>query len=365
MVPVARRNLLADKIRLPISVGGVTFAVLLILVVQSLYRGFEREAGSFVESVPGDLWIMEEDTTDIFHSFSVLPEEKVDAVAKVEGVEQIIRLYAKRGTAEYDGGRADMYVMAFDVPAGSEVLPGVSSPRPGDIVLDQVYSRKTGLRSGDTLDVRGRAFTVSGVADISNVGLSQFSLISGDDAREVIAIPGNTSYALAFVEPGADAEAIAQTIEQQVPGIAAETKAAFAEANRNEIITFFLPIITVLLVIAFLVGTAVIGLTIYTATIERTREYGVLKAIGASAGYLYRIVIAQSVVVGVAGFLLGVPLTLGVNRLARELVPEFVNVVRWQDVGWVFVAALVMSVLAALIPVRRVAGIDPAVVFRA
>ncbi|OGO45519.1 MAG: hypothetical protein A2W34_02725 [Chloroflexi bacterium RBG_16_64_32] len=364
MVPVARKNLLADKVRLPISIGGVTFAVLLILVVGSLYRGFEREAGSFVESAPGDLWIMEEDTTDIFHSFSVLPEEKVEAVAQVEGVGEVIRLYAKRGTAEYDGGRADTYVMAFDVPAGSEVLPGVNSPGPGDIVLDEVYSRKTGLGVGDTIDVRGRAFTVSGVTDISNVGLSQFSLISGDDAQ-IIAVPGNTSYALAFVEPGADAAAVALAIEQQVPGIAAETKAAFAESNRNEVITFFLPIITVLLVIAFLVGTAVIGLTIYTATIERTREYGVLKAIGASAGYLYRVVIAQSLIVGVAGFVLGVPLTLAVNRLARELVPEFVNVLRWDDIARVFVAVLAMAVLAAFIPVRRVASIDPALVFRA
>ncbi len=86
MVSVARRNILADKVRLLISVSGVAFAVLLILVVGSLYRGFQKEAGSFVEGVPGDIWVMERDTSDIFHSFSIVPERRIEEVASTEGV---------------------------------------------------------------------------------------------------------------------------------------------------------------------------------------------------------------------------------------------------------------------------------------
>src|SRR3990172_6798124 len=354
MVPVARRNLFAEKGRFAISVGGVTFAVLLILVILGLYRGFEREAGSFVESVPGDLWVMEQDTTDIFHSFSVVSEDKLGKIQAVPGVSSVIPLYARRGDAAYAGGRADTYLMAFDVPPATEVLPGIEAPAPGQIIVDSVFSRKTGLSVGDTLTIRGRDLTVSRVADISNVGLSQFSLISAADAKEIAAIPGSVNYVLAFVDGGQPAASVAQAIERAVPGTHAEIKADFAEANRNEIITFFLPIISVLLVIGFLVGTVVIGLTIYTATIERSREYGVMKAVGGSAGVLYRVVLRQSVILATTGFILGVPLTLAVNRLAQELVPEFVNVLRWQDVLVVFAAALVMGLLAAVMPVRRI-----------
>ena len=127
----------------------------------------------------------------------------------------------------------------------------------------------------------------------------------------------------------------------------------------------FLPVIAVLLGIGFVVGIAVVGLTIYTATIERAREYGVMKAIGASASHLFRIVITQSVIVGVAGFALGVPLTYAVTWLAKELVPEFATTIRWQDVLALFWAALVMSIIAASIPIQRIARIDPAMVFRA
>src|SRR3990172_1608393 len=159
MVPVARRNILADKVRLLISVGGVAFAVPLILVVGSLYRGFQKEAGSFVEGAPGDLWVMEQDTADIFHSFSVVPEENLENVAAVSGVERSIALYGKRVTVGYGGAIADTYVMAFDVPPGTEVLSGLTAPGPGEIVIDDVFSRKTGLGVGDAVDVRGRTLT--------------------------------------------------------------------------------------------------------------------------------------------------------------------------------------------------------------
>ncbi len=365
MVPIARRNLFAEKGRFLISVGGVTFAVLLILVVLGLYRGFEREAGSFVESVPADLWVMERDTTDVFHSFSIVPEEKLDKVRAVPGVARLVPVYGKRITVEFPGGGADTFLMAFDVPPGTDVLRGIGAPGPGQIIVDSVFARKTGLVAGDVVKARDQDLTVTQISDISNVGLSQFSLVSAADARAIIAVPGIASYAMVSVKPGADATAVARAIGEQVPGVRAETRAAFAATNRNEIMEFFLPIITVLLVIAFLVGTAVIGLTIYTATIERTREFGVMKAVGASAGFLYRVVLVQSVIVGTAGFLLGFPLTLAVNWLAREMVPEFVNVVRWQDVLAVFAAALVMGLLAAFAPVRRINSIDPALVFRA
>lgn len=365
MVPVARRNLFAEKGRFAISVGGVTFAVLLILVILGLYRGFEREAGSVVESVPADLWVMEEDTTDIFHSFSIISSEEAAAVADVPGVAGVVALYTRRAEASFEGGEDDTFLLAFDLPEGAEALPGIQVPGRGGIIIDKVFSRKTGLDAGETVTVRGRDLTVVRVADISNIGLSQFSIISAPDARELLAVPDSVNYLLASVTPGSDPRTVARAIEDAVPGVRAEIKEEFADDNRNEVMTFFLPIISVLLAIAFLVGTVVIGLTIYTSTIERAREFAVMKAVGAGPVFLYRLVFSQSVVLGAAGFLLGFPLTLVVNALAEEAVPEFVNVLRWQDLMAVFGVTMGMAVVAGLVPIRRINSIDPAMVFRA
>jgi putative ABC transport system permease protein len=119
------------------------------------------------------------------------------------------------------------------------------------------------------------------------------------------------------------------------------------------------------LALAFIVGLAVAGLTIYTATIEKAREYGILKAVGFKNSYLYRLVFEQSMTTGAIGFAIGMALTLIFAPFASDLVPQFVTLIRWQDVGIVFLATVLMSAIAGYVPVRRLATIDPTSVFKA
>ncbi len=107
------------------------------------------------------------------------------------------------------------------------------------------------------------------------------------------------------------------------------------------------------------------ALTIYTATVEKAREYGILKAVGFTNGYLYRVVFEQSLVTGLLGFLIGAGLTIVVGPLTQEVVPQFVVFVRWQDVVGVAGFTLIMVMLSAYVPTRRLAAIDPVEVFKA
>jgi putative ABC transport system permease protein len=142
------------------------------------------------------------------------------------------------------------------------------------------------------------------------------------------------------------------------------TKDEFAANTRDRILSNVLPILLVVLLLAFIVGLAVAGLTIYTATVEKAREYGILKAVGFKNGYLFRTVLEQSIVTGFLGFLIGVGLTLAISRFASDLVPQFVTYIRPADIGFVAVATLVMSAVAAYIPVRRLSSIDPVAAFK-
>jgi putative ABC transport system permease protein len=109
----------------------------------------------------------------------------------------------------------------------------------------------------------------------------------------------------------------------------------------------------------------VIALTTYTATIEKARDFGVLKAVGASNGFVYRIVVRQSLIVGVAGAALGVLVSVLAATLIERAVPEFVTDLRWTDAMGLFGLALAVSLAAAFLPVHRINRIDPAMVFRA
>ena len=123
--------------------------------------------------------------------------------------------------------------------------------------------------------------------------------------------------------------------------------------------------IGLMVAIAFVVGVLVVGLVIYTATIERRREYGALKAIGARNRTLYRVVTIQAVIAAVAGAVLGVGLAYGAGAGPHGLaaaVPRRRSSPRRSAV--VLASSLLMALLAALIPARSVARLEPAEVFR-
>src|SRR3990170_6174331 len=366
MVPVARRNLFAEKARLAISVAGVAFAVVLILIVVALYRGWSG-VGGIIEELPGDLWVAQEGTRDPFHSSSLLRETVADEVAAVPGVGRVTKILARQMGVEDSAGA--VYLMALDAPEDLDLLGADAQeyffPAEGEIAIDSVFARKSGLAEGDTVDLGTRPLRVGRVFTGGNAVVTQFGFLSMEDGRAVFGVPNTVTYLLVSLSPGANRQEVAAAIEEAVPGVAVFESGEFAATIRKEIDESFLPVITLLVGIGFVVGVAVIGLTTYTATIERSREYGVLKAIGASAGYLYRIVAAQSLTLGALGFAVGLGATVLLARLASQAVPEFVTDIRWYDVVGVLVAAVVMSVLSSYIPARRIAAIDPATVFRA
>ncbi len=116
--------------------------------------------------------------------------------------------------------------------------------------------------------------------------------------------------------------------------------------------------------IAFLVGALVVGLVIYTATVERQREYGVLKAIGARPQRLYGLVAAQALITAGIGAALGLALAFVAARLIEALRPQFLVALAPSVLVWVVLGGVGMALLAALFPARLVAHLAPADVFR-
>lgn len=364
MVPVARKNLLADKIRLAVSIGGVTFAVILILVVRSLYQGYYREIGVFVDDLPVDIWVTQDGSGGLMYP-SLLPAADGATLAQVDGVGRVIAMDRQRVRLDHNGDPVDVIVMAFDVPASAGPSLGLEIPAPGDITIDSASAKKSHIQVGDTVTLRGEPFRVTKITAAVNLGLTGLAVMSWNDAETIVGVPGQVSSWIVLTAPGADRDAVIAKINAVVPGVQAFSRGEFASVNREQISSTFLPIITVLFTVSFLVGSAVVGVTIYTAVTERLREFGVLKAIGASTATLYRIVLQQSVIVCLAGFVVGVPVTFLVNHLAQSFVPEFITLLRWQDALLALGIVLAMALASSSIPIRRVAGIDPAEVFRA
>lgn len=178
-------------------------------------------------------------------------------------------------------------------------------------------------------------------------------------------MPGLVNFLVLELEPGTSVESVAAAARAAIPRSDVHTGADFAAGFADLVSAGFLAAVGVLVGIGLVVGGAVVALTTYTATVERAREYGVLKAVGASPGFLYRVVLQQSVTVGILGSLLGTAAAIVATRVIESEVPEFITELRAADVLLVLAVALLMAALAAVVPVRRINRIDPGIVFRA
>lgn len=365
-ISLAQKNLFHEPARLVISISGVTFAVFLILVLLALYRGWSETLSEYIYNVDADIWVMQEGAIDMSHSISLLPNATRDQLQGIEGVASVEGLVGNRVMLDLDSGELTTRVMGFNTDSNiggpADIVAGESVPDAGEIIIDQIVRKNHDIDIGETMTIKDTDFTVVGIA--SGGPLFQQSYITQADARNLFQLQDYTNFFVITVADEAEVDDVMQRIEDAVPVVDAQTEAEFAENNEKEIMDKFLPIILVLVFIGFVVGVVIISLTIYTATIEKVREYGVLKAIGAPNSYLYRVVLTQSSIAGGIGFVLGAILTYFGSDVIQRFEPLFATLVKWQDVAIVAGLTLLMIVLAAYIPLRRIIKIDPAIVFK-
>jgi len=364
-VPVGRRSLLADRAKFVVAVSGVALAIVLILVIISLYEGVRRETSEFVQSMPGDVWVTQEGTTDLIFSNSHLPESAAVEAAGVEGVIGVDRLYGRLMSFAVGGEDVRSYVMAL---SPDETLNQASleefMPEPGTIILDNTFARQTGLSVGETLSFAGEELTVAEVRHVGNVLVAQFAWVSAEDFARLFGIPDTVSFILVSAEDGAT-NAVTVALQEEIAGSSVYTTGGFAGLASEKGTVDFLPIIRVEVVISFIVGISILSLVVYSATIERARDYAIMKVLGASPFRLYRIVLGQSAIIASLGLAIGIGLTFLFNAVAGDLVPQFVTYIRWQDILFVVAFAAVMTLLSSFMPLHRIARVEPATVFRA
>jgi putative ABC transport system permease protein len=174
-----------------------------------------------------------------------------------------------------------------------------------------------------------------------------------------------TSFLTARLAPGAGVERVRQDLQTRLPEVDVWTRRQFADrAQRFWVIkTGAGGALLTGAFLGFLVGLAIVSQNIYATTMENIEEYATLKAMGASRGYLRRIVILQAFISGVVGSVLGLAAIFPAVRLVRTHI-AWVYTPLWLAAGMIGVG-LAMCGLASVISIRKAVSVEPARVFRA
>jgi putative ABC transport system permease protein len=366
MLLLARKNLFVHKGRFLLAIAGVACSVVLVLLLMGLYAGWRDNMTTYLRHVRADLWVGQKGASDLFHTLSLLPTVGEQALQNVAGVGEVSSFVGRLMTCEVRGRQRHTFIVGVDdaVNGPVAVVAGRGELQDGEVVIDQVFARKEGIVLGETLTVAGEALRVVGIARGGNSFLYQYAFVTLPQAKRLFGLDGMVNYFLVRLSPAANADEVVARIEEASSLVSVFPKERFIANNLSLTGDNFLPILRVLEVIGLLVGTVVIGLTIYTLTVERGPEYGVLKAVGAPDRILYWTASLQALACGFLGWLLGVPLSWGVVALAQYFVPQFPAGSYPRHALWMLGCTVGMSLLAAVLPARRIARIDPLVAFK-
>lgn len=363
---LAWRNLLKDKTRMSLSIAGVALAVMLSLVLNGFLTGLYRQITSYLEHSAATIVVAEEDVTNLLGVSSLLPETAADRVETVRDVDRAIPILSQFVILDLHGKKQPVYLIGYDPSVGGgpwDMAAGREPARKNELVMDRILAQRHGLALGDTVEVLGKDLVIVGLSNGTTSWMTSFIFVRKKEAETLLLLPGKSSFLLVSTASGADRDEIMRRINRQ-DGVNAVLK---MEMEKNDLRLFskvFSAPLKLMVVISFLVGTMVVGLVIYTLTIERRREYGVMKAIGASNGVLYRVVLAQAVTAAVLGAALGILLAYGLSAWIMRVRPQFLIYLEPRMFGWAAGSGLAMALIAALFPASLLARLAPAEVFR-
>lgn len=362
-VPVGRRNLFVDRRRLVISVGGVGAALALILFLQGLWLGFQRQITAYEDNVGADLFIAEPGTRSFLGESSTIPLDQVAELAAVPDVQRADPIVARGAVLTLHGRKQFASVIGWQ-PGGLggpwALADGRISRAADEVVIDETLASQHGLGVGDSIDILGEPFLVVGLSTGTRSWMFSFVFVSLDAAQTIARAPGSVSFVLVTT---ADPPAVARYIGDEL-GLSTLSPDELRMNDRALLAKSIAGPIDLMVAIAFAAGTLIVALTVYSQVTERIREYGIAKAMGARAGRLFRIVLGQTMIVALLGAALAIPMFLLAAKLVNVVRPQFradmSALVSLVVVG----AATLMALLAALLPTRRVARLDPASVYR-
>jgi putative ABC transport system permease protein len=364
-VALARKNLFQDRRRAALSLTGVGAALMLVLVLDGVFAGAMRQVTSYLRSSPADVLVAQRDVRTMHMSASALPSATAERVRAVDGVAWAEELRYTTGFVESGRERRLTYVFGYDPTtgrAGPSRLTAGTAPGAGEVVVDETAAGELGVGVGGSVVVLGHRFAVGGLsADGTNIVNTTVFL----SAEEFTRVRGPAvAYVLVGVRPGTDPSELAARVAGAVPGTTVQTRDEFIAQEARIVRDMAADVMRIMSVVGFLIALAVIGLTLFTTTLGKLREYGVVKALGAGPGRLAAIVLVQAGWSVALGLVVAVAGALAVGALIGALTPNVRIAVEPGAVLRTGAAALVTGALAALVPLRRVVGVDPATAFR-
>lgn len=350
--------ILQKKVRSAITVLAVGIGVALLLVLVGLTRGSIDEVARRIQNVGADILVQPAGSTSFLALKSgILPEryaEKLREVPGVAAVSPVVTWTASFRDALYVVYGIDPEQFA-SIGGGLQMVEGRTLRAHGEAVVDSRLAAHARLAVGDRIEILGSTFEIAGIA---KEGIGARIFLSKTELQEMLHQEDRVSlFFVRCTSPGA-VRATAQAIESALRGVRCQLLEGFADEMARSMrgLDEFVAAVTTT---TLLVSLLVVALAMYMTVLEKTREIGILKSLGASRRSIMAGIVAESVLLTVAGVAAGYLVAAAATFVLRLRYPLLTVDV---TPAWIAIAGgvgILGGLLGALYPAWFAARQDP------
>lgn len=229
---------------------------------------------------------------------------------------------------------------------GLRYLAGGPFKGPDEIIVDNVFAGSRNLKPGDTIDL-GLTWRIAGIVESGKLSHIFAPL---DSLQEKYSAPDKVSAIYVKLDTPANTDMAVKQLNEKLVDYKVFSVEGFVSLITVDSIPILKRFTNVVVALAVVVGFLVVFLSMYTAVLERTREIGILKALGASPGYIMSILMRETLMLAFAGAIAGILMSYGTQWIMKVFVPTMPMLIVHTWWPWAALIALTGSLIGALYP---------------
>ena len=369
---LALRNFIHDRVSLIVTLVGIVFSVTLMTIQIGLYFGSQQVITSMIEHSGAQLWITPIGAQSFDDSPLLKGGEKYAALAR-PGVAAAIDVAAKiMSWKRGDGGQQAVVVVGTDPDDKGLIawnLVGGSLAdmyKPNGVIADKAYLGNLQVKGiGDSGEVNGQKAVIVAITDhIRSFTTLPYLFTTLTRARGYMhAAPNQSGFVMVRVKPEANVEAVRADLINNLRDVDVLTEKEFLDRSVHHwlLATGAGAALIAGAILGLIVGVVVVAQTLYASTKDHLNEFATLRALGASATYIHRVILTQAVLSALIGYVIGMMQSLAIIWLTRDT--QLVILLTPYLALALFLVTLAMCIFSAVSAIVKVTRIDPAMVF--
>jgi len=363
----AFKLLIQNTQRFILTAMGIALCTLLMLFMVSLYESVADGCVEYVRTSKADLWVLQKHATNILRSTSLLPSSYETDLSNTDGVKSVSPIFFIFASVPIRGENATFYLTGFDPETGvggpPRILKGRTVKKDDEIVLDKAFAAKYKLKIGDRIPVKDDSLTVCGISGGTNMFVLQYAFITLNEAHNVVGFHYVVSAYQVKIQPGFKLKDVQSNVYAKLKNVVVYNNDTFVKNNIHEMENGIIPLFFIIMLITAVVLTAILSLILTVSVLERRKDFAILKALGSPHGFITGLVILQSMLLSLAGLVMGVILFFPMISLIAIITPEVANTTTVSQILLVSLGVMGISLISSILPIQKIRKIYPLEVF--